>query len=237
MQSSSTTTVSSRIGGGERPAADAGAARPRLRLPRHVSPRTGYTFPSLYSFPPFFTKQPNEQTWQHQRRQWSDLILSYARFTKTFHLSLAAAGGAIDNPETEFEPFHNRDLNRTLARPVALEILKDMTLSNPPTVEFISSSSAAAAGSGDASKQPTACYLWWKSPRDWSDTIYEWVRATGQTNSILTLYELTENDPSLEFYKMPEPLLRRVLDLLQKQGKCQVLKGTLGEEGDGVKFV
>jgi len=40
-----------------------------------------------------------------------------------------------------------------------------------------------------------------------------------------------------DFYKLPEGLLRKVLDILQKQGKCQVLRGTLGEDGDGVKFV
>lgn len=39
-----------------------------------------------------------------------------------------------------------------------------------------------------------------------------------------------------EFYQLPEPLLRKALDVLIRQGKAQVLKG-LGEDGDGVKFV
>lgn len=39
-----------------------------------------------------------------------------------------------------------------------------------------------------------------------------------------------------EFYQLPEPLLRKALDILTKQGKAQVFKG-VGEDGDGVKFV
>lgn len=42
--------------------------------------------------------------------------------------------------------------------------------------------------------------------------------------------------PLAEFYQLPEPILRRSLDVLIKAGKAQVFKG-LGEDGDGVKFV
>lgn len=42
--------------------------------------------------------------------------------------------------------------------------------------------------------------------------------------------------PRSEFYRLPEALLRKALDVLIKQSKAQVLKG-LGEDGDGVKFV
>lgn len=37
----------------------------------------------------------------------------------------------------------------------------------------------------------------------------------------------------VEFYKLPDTLLRRALDILIKAGKAQVFKG---EDGDGVKF-
>lgn len=89
------------------------------------------------------------------------------------------------------------------------------------------------------------------------------IKETGQTNSIMTFYELTEGGdlvhttgPSLfqalpqirpvtyasctpvraEFYRLPTPILRKALDILIKQGKAQVLKGS-GDDGDGVKFV
>lgn len=99
------------------------------------------------------------------------------------------------------------------------------------------------------------------------------IKDSGQINSIMTFYELTEGGDlvhttgraplpwilinglpvslrpltsvyapcgtrtnTLEFYQLPEPLLRKALDVLIRQGKAQVLKG-LGEDGDGVKFV
>ena len=33
--------------------------------------------PSLYSFPPFFTRQPNAQTYAAQKAAWTHLILGY----------------------------------------------------------------------------------------------------------------------------------------------------------------
>ncbi|GAA6013553.1 hypothetical protein JCM11491_002705 [Sporobolomyces phaffii] len=189
---------------------------PRLTLARRVSPTTGYTFPSLYSFPPFFTKQPNPSTWAHQRDQWVRLVLSWSRHTKTSLISLSQP--ALDASEL----FTHRELNRALPLAVVTEVLKFMAASKPPAAEFVSQA---------------ACYVYWKTPAEWADAIYSWVRATGQQGAILTFYELTESDPSLEFYTLPEALLRKVLDVLQRQGKCQVLRGTLGEDGDGVKFV
>lgn len=42
-----------------------------------------------------------------------------------------------------------------------------------------------------------------------------------------------------EFYKLPESILRKALDILAKSGKAQVFKATNddGEQGDGVKFL
>lgn len=64
------------------------------------------------------------------------------------------------------------------------------------------------------------------------------IKQTGQQSSILTFYDLVESSEveQLEFYRLPEPLLKRSLEVLMRQGKCLVLKG-VGEEGDGVKFV
>lgn len=89
------------------------------------------------------------------------------------------------------------------------------------------------------------------------------VKENGLTGSIMTLYELTEGGdlvhttgifrlfaetatsladalPPLEFYQLPDPILRRALTILEKQGKCSVFRvggDGEGEEGDGVKFV
>lgn len=149
---------------------------------------------------------------------------------------------------------------------------------------LVSSSSAEYDPKAAKGRPATSAWIYWKRPDEWATVLYDWVRLlwtlsaeasahasppqvkeTGQTNSIMTFYELTEGGDlvhttgahslpstpsaldspthmltedflSTEFYRMPIPLLRKVLDILIRQGKAQVLKG-VGEEGDGVKFV
>ena len=162
------------------------------KLSRYVSPSTGYTFPSLYSFPPFFTKQPNLSTWSHQRTQWIQLILSYSKHTKSSYLNLS--GTTV----CESELFKNRRINRGLNKETILEILKFMaqnTNNNPPSIEFIPGPGGTKKGEGEES---AACWVYWKTPLEWSETIYDWIQSTGQGGgTILTFYELTQSDPSL----------------------------------------
>ncbi|GAA5955320.1 hypothetical protein JCM3765_003280 [Sporobolomyces pararoseus] len=223
MESTSTSTVTTHLPPSTSTSSRVPPPPTNHKLIRYVSPLTQYKFPSLYSFPPFFTKQPNPTTWSHQRTQWIQLILNYSKFTKTSYLNLSSS-----NEICELELFKNHRINRGLSKEMILEILKFMSISNPPSIEFIQKEKG----------EEDACYVYWKTPLEWSETIYDWIQSTGQGNgTILTFYELTQEDSSLDFYKLPQGLLRKVLQLLQKQGKCQILKGTLGEEGDGVKFV
>lgn len=65
--------------------------------------------------------------------------------------------------------------------------------------------------------------------------IYDWVDATGQKGSVLTVYELRESDAveNCEWVDMDEEMFRRCLNVLVRRGKAQVF----GEmEGSGVKF-
>ncbi|KAK4054787.1 hypothetical protein OIV83_000711 [Microbotryomycetes sp. JL201] len=83
-----------------------------------------------------------------------------------------------------------------------------------------------------------AALIYWRRPEEWASIIYDWIKETGQTNSIMTFWELTEGGGLVhtqEFYQLPEAVLRKALDTLIKQGKAQVLRG-IGEDGDGVKF-
>ncbi|CAO3614975.1 unnamed protein product [Cunninghamella blakesleeana] len=47
-----------------------------------------FQFPAIYNFPPFYTRQPTETTWQNQLTQWSNLILKYTRHNKIYTLNL-----------------------------------------------------------------------------------------------------------------------------------------------------
>ncbi len=49
-----------------------------------------FTFPQIYYFPPFFTRQTHEETWQRQRKMWADLILAYSESKRLFELDSAA---------------------------------------------------------------------------------------------------------------------------------------------------
>jgi ESCRT-II complex subunit VPS25 len=197
MESTSTSTVASRLAATTTTKPVPTSSTPRLTLTRYVSPTSHYTFPSLYSFPPFFTKQPNLSTWSHQRQQWIQLILSYSKFTKTSYYNLSG-----NELVESFELFKNQQINRGLNKQVLIDILKHMQ-TNGGSVEFLfnnnnhNGTTAALVGVGKGSKEITGCYVYWKTPLEWAETLYNWIRETGQQNSILTFYELTEQDPSL----------------------------------------
>ncbi|GAA6052328.1 hypothetical protein JCM3770_007254 [Rhodotorula araucariae] len=196
----------------------------RLTLAPTVSASSSFLFPSLFSFPPFFTRQPNPQTWAHQLDQWQALVLAHARFTRTFRLEASDA-------QCQVEPFRNPSLNRQLPLPVLHQVLDALVASgnaawDPATVP-------------SKGKRGGAVWLYWRRPEEWASVIYDWVKETGQAGTVMTFYELTDGGDlahSTEFYRLPDAILRKALDVLARQGKAQVLQG-VGEQGDGVKFV
>lgn len=64
---------------------------PPLASPSPLTPTkstlTSYIYPPVWSFPPFFTPQPNPSTHAHQLSLWTDLVLSFCRFHRIFILS------------------------------------------------------------------------------------------------------------------------------------------------------
>lgn len=53
------------------------------------STTTSFSFPTIYQFPPFFTRQVNERTWHSQLVNWNSLILAYCRYYRIFTLDLS----------------------------------------------------------------------------------------------------------------------------------------------------
>jgi ESCRT-II complex subunit VPS25 len=96
-------------------------AEPTLRS---VTAPSGYVFPAIWSFPPFFTYvhlllaepqltrcaslQPNPQTFAHQIGLWTQLLLSWAKFHRVFTLD----AGAVDGGDCR-DVFHNTAINST----------------------------------------------------------------------------------------------------------------------------
>ena len=67
----------------------------------------GFEWPWQYSFPPFFTLQPNEETRNRQVGAWADLICKYCAHKHMEVLVIAEAASSLPL-------FNNTELKRTL---------------------------------------------------------------------------------------------------------------------------
>ncbi|WVR04781.1 hypothetical protein IAU60_001793 [Kwoniella sp. DSM 27419] len=182
---------------------------------RPVKSPSGFEFPAIWSFPPFFTLQPNPSTLTHQLEMWRSLVLRWAKHDRIFEVSVDGELGAV---------FENKGIKRRLLPPSMKKVLQEM----------VKNGEAAP----DPPKQDTRYLLYWRKPDEWGDLIYTWVTENGLNSSIMTFYEVTDGDLShtTEFYELPPPLLRKALDTLVKRGKAQLLEGK-GEIGEGVRFL
>ncbi|ORY20836.1 ESCRT-II complex subunit-domain-containing protein [Naematelia encephala] len=184
---------------------------------RPVISSTGFEYPAIWSFPPFFTIQPNPSTQTHQIQLWTALILSWAQHDRIWEINVDAADGGG-------EVFWNRTISRRLLPASIRAVLGQMVKDGQAVPE--------------PAKQTSTYLLYWRRPEEWGNLIYDWISDNGMTNTILTFYEITDGDLShtTEFREMPPNILRRALDTLIKKGKAQILSG-LGEAGEGVRFL
>ncbi|KAH0610842.1 uncharacterized protein H6S33_011269 [Morchella sextelata] len=191
-------------------------------------------YPDHYDFPPFFTRYPNETTWTAQRTIWASFILDYCRHHRLWRLHVSDA--------LETDLFWNKKLSRT---PLP-SLLPSPSLSpadkpaNAGETGRLSPKDAAAilewmAGEGMIAWDGAAAVVYWRSAEEWAEAIYQWIDATGQKGSVLTLYEISEGDltVSQEFHGIDPLILRKALDVLVKRGSAQVFGS---EDERGVKF-
>jgi ESCRT-II complex subunit VPS25 len=124
----------------------------------------------MYSFPPFFTKQPNRDTEAKRVQVWRDLILSYCRHHAVFVLDI--------NESTASSPlFCNSTISRSLNKADILEILQMMI----------------SAGNAEwLTHDSTKLMIFWRRPSEWADMVFAWVASQGHTDSIMTMYEFKE---------------------------------------------
>jgi ESCRT-II complex subunit VPS25 len=153
-------------------------ARDMSAAAAELQPANGYVFPPHYSFPPFFTRQPNPLTRSSQFASWSSHILSYCRHHHIFSLTPV---DAVSMPL-----FSNAALGRSLSLQDAREILSWMASeAGGQRIEWV----GAAKG-----KTSERCWVYWRRPEEWAGLIEAWVEGTGQKGTVLTLYELAEGD-------------------------------------------
>ncbi|KAI5310781.1 hypothetical protein KEM55_002142 [Ascosphaera atra] len=181
-----------------------------------TNPSAGpFSFPTYYSFPPFFSPQPNAHTRLSQLRKWSSLIQAYCRHYRIYRLTLANA--------VETSLFQNKELQKRISLAEARKIIDWMaSAEGEKRAEWIDGTKATA-------------YIWWRRPEEWAEVISDWVELTGQRNTVLTLYELVEGEATLsqEFHGMEQPVMQAALNILVKRGKAQVFGS---DDQQGVKI-
>lgn len=173
-----------------------------------------FAWPWQYSFPPFYTIQPNSETRRVQMTSWCQLILDYCRHSRHFSISVS------DAPRSPL--FHNAKIKRGLSEDDIRLVLDEMV-------------SSGKAQWTDKSK--ISCDILWRSVEEWASMIYNWVSQQGMTGgSVCTLYELISGDDTAhqEFHGIPEDLAIRALKSLQIKGKAELMS----QDGnvEGVKF-
>ncbi|KZS94334.1 ESCRT-II complex vps25 subunit [Sistotremastrum niveocremeum HHB9708] len=177
---------------------------------------SGFILPSIHALPPFFTLQLHPPSQASQTAHWTRLILSYARHRRLFTLRLEDAevpGGEWD------EIFHNSRINRRL-KPTHLAFLLSTMVEQGQAI-------------WDPPKQNRVVLLHWRLPEEWAEVLHEWATSTGQLNTILTFYEITDPPIDSAMSGIPTSLLRRAISILSKTGRAQIIEGA---EGGGVRF-
>ncbi|KAB8349470.1 hypothetical protein FH972_023497 [Carpinus fangiana] len=192
----------------------------------NTSPNTdAFVYPPQYSFPPFYTLQPNLTTRASQLSSWSGLILAYAAHANPRLYRLTPAHSI----------FTNTALRRTLAPTDARLVLAHMVehgraaWTDPTAATKARKAGAGSDGGGGE------VWLYWRTPEEWAQQLGSWVEATGQRNTVLTLYELLEGDATSreEFHGLPVEVAKSAVAVLVRRGRAQML----GEgDGVGVKF-
>jgi ESCRT-II complex subunit VPS25 len=154
-----------------------------------------FKFPKLYAYPPMWSIQRVLATRQRQFKRWSGIILAYCRHSRIWRLNLVEA---LDTPL-----FRNTDIKKWLTLEEVHQIIDWMTGEEGlKRAEWV--------GGND---EKTVAWIYWRRPEEWAEVIANWVinncrlfafckaakiriqvEETGQRNTVLTLYELTQGE-------------------------------------------
>ncbi|KAI0766155.1 ESCRT-II complex vps25 subunit [Trametes elegans] len=178
---------------------------------------SGFLLPSIHAAPPFFTLQPNAGTQAIVSQNWTRLILSYAPHKRLFVLRAEDADASGSEWD---EILQNPRINRRLLSSHLSAILADMVAKGDAVYE--------------PPRQTSSVLLYWRSPEEWAQVLYDWANATGQMNTIMTFYEIVEPPVPSELSGLPLPILRKAVGVLTKSSRAQVIAVP---DGEGVRFL
>lgn len=187
-----------------------------MQLTTHTTP-SGFRLPSIHAAHAFFTEQPNPTTQSVFTDNWTRLILSYARHRRLFVIRVEdaeVAGGDWD------EILRNERINRRVLPSYLNSLISAMVSRNLAYYE--------------PPKQTRSVILLWRLPEEWADVLHSWGTATGQLNTILTLYEITDPPVPSPLSGIPLSLLRRTITILTRSGRAQLIGVA---DGEGVRLL
>ncbi|KAF8208711.1 ESCRT-II complex vps25 subunit [Mycena galopus ATCC 62051] len=177
---------------------------------------TGFLLPSVHAAQPFFTQQPHPDTNATVTAHWTTLILGYARHRKLFVLRVEDA----ETTETEWlEVLRNERINRKILPSYLSALIATMVSKNLATY--------------DPPGQNRSALLYWRLPEEWAEVLHGWAISTGQLNTILTFYEITDPPIPSPLSNIPINLLRKAIAILAKTGRSQLI--TISD-GEGVRL-
>lgn len=178
-----------------------------------------FNYPTIYNFPPFFTRQRHEGTWIKQCEQWSLLILDYFQAMRRFEIDLS-------NSEIyQKAPFYNSTIQRALSKETLQAIVKYM----------IAKGQACYPNPENSHR---VLFLW-KSIEEWTTILYSHIQSIGAIGSIMTIYELFYSGEAehCDFYSIPESMWRVIIGRLEEQGKARIFDSNSSNSMElGIKF-
>ncbi|CAE1331094.1 VPS25 [Acanthosepion pharaonis] len=171
-----------------------------------------FEWPWQYNFPPFFTIQPNIDTRKKQLEAWCFLIHDYCKHHKLYSLDVTEIQSS--------DLFYNKKINRKLSSDSLLTVLDE--LKKKGHLEW-------------ADKSKRQFTIVWRTQEEWGKLIYKYVVYNGLTDTVCTLYELTEGEDTVdrEFHGLERPLLVKALKTLENEGKAELINI---DGNEGVKF-
>ncbi|XP_026810876.1 vacuolar protein-sorting-associated protein 25 [Rhopalosiphum maidis] len=165
-------------------------------------------WPWQYSFPPFFTIQPNAETRQKQLDAWRTLVLDYCRTQKV---------SVIDVREGDLLPvFNNTTISRKLSSEAIMTVLG--VLQKTGNAEPLD-------------KSKTRWNIYWHTLDEWASIVYKWAQDNAMLNTVCTFYEIASDSGDLN--GIDDAVLTKALRVLERRQQAEIL--TL-DGGSGVKF-
>ena len=175
--------------------------------------KRAWSFPEVYSYPPFWTLQSNPAEREKQCALWSNLICAFSKFHNITEFELI---GALETPL-----FKNAKLGRQLSE-------NDLVLILDYLVE-----------KGNAqwlSEKKGRVRIIWRTYKQWADMIYKWASDNGQVGTVFTVHELMEDHPDAPCHKMNVEMLTDVIKSMQAEGRANYMQNQMLDEC-GVKFL